>query len=83
MEIKFGICEKVWYFNTAECKVAMDEVKRVQVIPTGISKSSDGENVLDGYLVLYETMNGPVLTEQECFASEEECRKRYREFFAE
>ncbi len=83
MEIKFGICEKVWYFNTAECKVMKDEVKRIQVIPTGISKSSDGENVLDGYLVLYETLNGPVLTEQECFRSEEECRKKYREFFVE
>ena len=81
METKFGILDKVVYFNTAECKIATDEVKRIQVMPTGISKDEKGGNVLDGYVVLYEMMEGVVLSEKECFASEEECRARYREFF--
>ena len=83
METKFNICDKVAYFNTAEFKVMSAEVKGIRVVPTGISKDENGENKLDDAVVLYETVNGPVLTEQECFASEEECRKRYREFFAE
>ena len=74
IEVKFGICEKVFYFNTAECKVMKAEVKGVQIVPTGISKNVSGENVLDGYVVLYSTVEGPMLSEQECFASEEACR---------
>ena len=81
MEIKFGICEKVFYFNTAECKVMSAEVKGAQVVPTGISKSESGENVLDGAVVLYQTFEGPVLSEQECFRSEEECQAWYKEYF--
>lgn len=81
MEIKFGICEKVCYFNTAECKVMEAEIKGVQIVPTGISKSEKGENVLDGFVVLYATVEGPMLSEQECFRSEEECVARYKAFF--
>ena len=82
MEIKYNICDKVAYFNTAECKVITAEVKRVQVLPTGISKDENGGNVLDGVVVLYETVDGPVLAEQECFASEAECFEAYRKFFS-
>lgn len=81
MEIKFNICDKVAYFNTAECKVMTAEVKSIRVIPTGISKDENGENKLDGAVVLYETMDGPVLAEQECFRTEDECLARYKEYF--
>lgn len=82
METKFNICDKVAYFNTAECKVMTAEVKGIRVIPTGISKDENGENKLDGAVVLYETVDGPVLAEQECFASEAECFEAYRKFFS-
>lgn len=81
IEVKFSPCDKVHYFNTAECKIMTAEVKGVQVVPTGVSKDEKGENVLDGYVVLYQTFEGPMLSEQECFESEEECLARYREFF--
>lgn len=83
IEVKFGICDKVAYFNTAEGKVLTAEVKGIQIIPTGISKNEKGENVLDGYVVLYQTFEGPVLSEQECFGSEEECFEAYRKIFAQ
>ena len=83
IEVKFGICQKVVYFNTAECKVMTAEVKGVQIVPTGVSKSEQGENVLDGYVVLYQTFEGPVLSESECFESEAECKETYRKFFAQ
>lgn len=81
MEIKFNICDKVVYFNTAECKVMTAEVKSIRVIPTGISKDENGNNKLDGSVVLYETFDGPVLSEQECFRSEAECLAWYKEYF--
>lgn len=81
IKVKFSPCDKVKYFNTAECKITSAEVKGVQVVPTGISKDEKGGNVLDGYVVLYQTFEGPMLSEQECFGSEDECRKHYAEFF--
>lgn len=81
--VKFGICDKVVFFNTADCKVVTAVVKGIQIVPTGISKNEKGENVLDGYVVLYQTFDGPVLSEQECFGSEEECLEAYRKFFAQ
>ena len=81
MEIKYNICDKVAYFNTAECKVMTAEVKSVRVLPRGIKKDEAGNNVLEGVVVLYETVDGPMLAEQECFASVEECIAKYREFF--
>ena len=83
IEVKFGICDKVAYFNTAEGKVLTAEVKGIQIVPTGISKNEKGENVLDGYAVLYQTFEGMVLSEKECFGSEEECFEAYRKIFAQ
>lgn len=84
MEIKFSICDEVVYFNTANGKFEKAEVSAVRIIPTGISKDEQGKNRLDGYVVLYETADrGPVLTEAECFASEDECREHYRCVFFE
>lgn len=77
--VKFGICDKVWYLNTAEGRYDSAEVRRIQVVPTGVSKDERGENVLDGSVVLYETLEGPVLTGGEVFASEEEARVFWRE----
>ena len=78
IEIRFNICDEVVYFNTASCKFEKAEVASIRVIPTGISKDEKGKNLLDGSVVLYETANrGPVLTEAECFGSEEEARAHY------
>ena len=33
----------------------------MRVVPTGISKDEKGESVLDGYAVLYDTVDGPTL----------------------
>lgn len=81
MEIKFNICDKVVYFNPSECKIMTAEVKQIRVIPTGISKDAKGNNKLEGVVVLYETLDGPVLTEQECFKTEAECKAWYVENF--
>ena len=83
IEVKFGICDKVVFFNTADCKVETAVVKGIQIVPTGISKDEKGENVLEGYAVLYQTFEGTVLSEQECFGSEEECFEAYRKIFAQ
>lgn len=71
-ELKFRICDEVWYFNTASRKVEKAVVKGIQVIATGISVGEDGRDRLDGDLVLYQTKEGPVLAETEVFASKEE-----------
>lgn len=74
MEIKFNICDEVYFLNTASGKIESAEVASIRVIPTGISKDQNGKNVLNGSVVLYETADrGPVLSEVECFASKEEC----------
>jgi len=71
MEIRFSICDKVVFFNTVTGKLETAEIKSVRVVPTGISKSDKGENVLDGCAVLYETVNGPTLAESEVFPDKE------------
>ena len=80
METKYSICDKVAYFNTAEREVMTETVKGVRIIPRSISKDKDGNAVLYSFVVLYET-TGPVLAEQECFSSVEECKAFYRDFF--
>ena len=72
MVTKFEICQKVFYFNTVTRKVEPAEVKGIQVMPTGISKNEKGENVLDGSMVLYQTVEGPTLAETEVYGSREE-----------
>ena len=83
MEIRFNICDKVYYLNTVTCKVDSAEVKGIQVMPTGISRDAEGKNVLDGCVVLYQTVEGPTLTGGECFASADECRDAWREIVGE
>ncbi len=79
VEIKFGLLDKVVYLNTAAMRFEESAVKGIRVIPTGISKNEAGEDVLDGYEVLYQLKNDVVLSSQEIFASEEQARERYRE----
>lgn len=82
IEVKFDLLSEVVYFNTATGVVEKAKVKGVQIVPTGISKDEKGEDVLEG-LVLYQTMEGVMLSEQECFASEGECKEFYRKLFVE
>lgn len=63
------------HFDTAE-------VKDIQILPTGISKDADGNNVLDGEMVFYRTVNGPVLAATEVFASADEAKKHWTEVLA-
>lgn len=81
MEVKFNICDEVFFFNTASCAVEKGEIKGIQVVPTGISKDAEGKNKLDGSMVLYSLMDGPVLAETEVFGSKEDCLAHYRDFF--
>lgn len=84
MEVKYGICDEVFWLNTSSGKVEKAEVAGVRIVPTGISKDAEGRNVCDGHVVLYETADrGPVLTEQECFASEAECRGHWKSVLSE
>lgn len=83
IEVKFDLLSEVVYFNTAKGMVEKAKVKGVQIVPTGISKDEKGEDVLEGFVVLYQTMEGVMLSEQECFASEGECKEFYRKLFVE
>lgn len=71
-EMKFRICDEVWYFNTASRRVEKVLVEGIRVVPTGISTGEDGKERLDGDVVLYQTKDGPVLADSEVFASREE-----------
>ena len=79
MEVRFNICDNVVFLNTVTGKLDSAEVKRIQILPTGISKDENGKNVLDGSVVMYETVDGPVLAESEVFASKEEAKARLEE----
>ena len=84
IEIKFGICDEVVFLNTATGKFDKVEIASVRVIPTEVSNDENGKHKCDGYAVLYETANrGPVLTESEAFATEEEARAHWKSVFAE
>lgn len=79
--VKFDICSEVFFFNTASCKIESGEIKGMRIIPTGISHDEKGKSKLDSHVVLYEIVDGPMLAESELFASEEECKNWYLEFF--
>lgn len=81
MEVKFEITEKVFYLNTVTGVLDCAEVRGVRIVPTGIHPDEEGKNVLDGYAVLYETVDGPTLAESECFGSREEAVAAWKERF--
>lgn len=74
IEVKFSICDEVFYLNTASEVIESDRVKGIQIVPTGIYKDENGEDVCDGIAILYSLRSGIVLSESEVFASEEDCR---------
>lgn len=78
-EVRFDICERVFYLNTASGKIEGEEIKGIQIVPTGISKDEEGRNVLDGQVVLYQTVEGAVLSESEVFSDEVSCREYWLE----
>ena len=80
IEVKYNIFDEVVYLNTATMKLEKVIVRGIRIVPTGISKAEDGKDVLDGYVILYETQNGPVLAESEVFSSEEEAREAWVRF---
>lgn len=79
VDIEFGLLEKVVYLNSATLTVEEGVVKGIRVVPTGISKDSEGNDVLDGYEVLYQLMNDIVLTSREVFQGKEQLLARYRD----
>lgn len=81
MKTRFDICAEVVWFNTATRNFDKGVVRGIQVVPTGISKDEAGNDVLDGYEVLYKMDSGLVLAESEVFASEAEARESYVRFF--
>lgn len=83
MEIRFKICDKVYYLNTVTGKIDKAEVKGVQVMPTGISRDVNGESVLDGEIVLYQTIEGPTLAASEVFGSADEAKDEWKKRIAE
>lgn len=72
-ELRFKICDEVWYFNTASRKVEKVVVQGIRVVPTGIATDEAGRERLEGDMTLYQTKDGPVLAETEVFASRKEC----------
>ena len=79
VDIEFGLLEKVVYLNSATLSIEEGVVKGIRVVPTGISKDENGNDVLDGYEVLYQLMNDIVLTSREVFRGKEQLLARYRE----
>lgn len=79
VDIEFGLLEKVVYLNSATLTIEEGVVKGIRVVPTGISKDEKGNDVLDGYEVLYQLMNDIVLTSREVFQGKEQLLARYRE----
>lgn len=78
METKFSLCDDLVFFNTTSCKFEKVHVKGIQIIPSGISKDSEGKDVLDGHVVLYQTKEGMVLSESELFVDERSAIDHYR-----
>ena len=42
IEVKFSICDEVFYLNTASEVIESDRVKGIQIVPTGIYKDENG-----------------------------------------
>ena len=82
IEIKFGILDRVVYLNTATARFETAVVKGIRVVPTGIHKDESGVDVLDGYVVLYELFDGPMLAQDEVFGTAEEAKAYWIEQFS-
>lgn len=74
IEIKFGICEKVYFFNSASRKIESGEVQGIRVIGTDIATDENGEHKCNAFEVIYELTSRLCLTGAETFGSYEECK---------
>lgn len=79
----FKICDKVVFFNTVTRKLETAEIRSIRVIAKGIAKSEQGENVLEGQVVLYETVNGPTLAETEVWPDADTARAELKKIVEE
>ena len=79
MVTKFDILDRVVWFNTAECRMQSDVVRGIQVIPTGIHRDAEGQEVLDSVAVVYQLESKVNIFETEAFSTEEQALEHYRE----
>lgn len=82
IEIKYNICDEVFYFNDASQKIESNTVQGVRVTATSIHANEQGKDVLDSFVILYALKNGITLTENAAFTSKEECAQHYAALFA-
>lgn len=82
-ELKYNICDEVFFLNTSTGRIESAKIKGAQVMPVGISKNEKGEDILDGDVVLYRTFEGVVISESELFASREECKEHWLKVIGE
>lgn len=82
-ELKYNICDEVYFLNTSTGHIEPVKIKGAQVMPVGISKNEKGEDVLDGDIVLYQTFEGVVISEPELFATREKCKEHWQKILAE
>lgn len=79
METKFNILDKVVWFNTATRKMETGIVRGIQVIPTGMHRDENGEDILDSAMVMYQLDNKMTIAESEAFPTEEDAIGAYAE----
>ena len=72
MVTKFNILDKVVWFNTATRKMETGVVRGIQVIPTGMHRDEDGNDILDSAMVMYQLDNKMTIAETEAFPTEED-----------
>lgn len=75
MELQFGLFSEVFYLNTASWRIEKAKIVKVTVLPSGVSKDSEGNDVLEDIVVLYELDNRMVISEMEAFDTEEALRE--------
>ena len=78
-EIKYNICDEVFFLNTSKAAIESVVIRGAQIIPLGISKDENGKDVLDGDMILYKTEEGVIISENELFPSREACRAYWAE----
>lgn len=73
-EIKFGICEKVYFFNSASRKIESGEIQGIRIIGTDIQTNESGEHVCNASEAIYELAGGMRIAGSEAFGSYEDCK---------
>lgn len=90
---KFQCGDHVFLFNSLSMRIEEDDVYGVLFVPVPVegvkqdSGKSVGEKIAAGQMKVHEQYqlcgHQGIVDADVLFGSEEECRKRYREFFAE